>query len=294
MTVCIAALAERSRAIILVADKMSSLGEMVRDTDVHKILPVGHSGWAAMTAGHGARCDAVVRSLSKAVDQNPAIAESAESLGRQLEDAYRAMKESAEDREILAPHLLTRELWAKRGKDMLPLPEPVIRDIREEIFRFEINCDLIVCGFDRTGRTRRANIVLISKSGIAENVTNEGFCAIGIGWETAAGRLFWQAFRRTDRLDRVLYETLDAKAHAELMAHVGYGWDATVLLPGRMLAVPGGIKTTINDLFDASTESPFDRQPKQPPKGWQKKLAGYRKRVMANVINKKRGRRKRV
>src|SRR5208337_3109416 len=65
MTVCIAAFAAKSKAIVLVSDKMLTYGDynaiqMQSDTGVRKLLHLGDSGWEVQFAGDGAFAEKVV------------------------------------------------------------------------------------------------------------------------------------------------------------------------------------------------------------------------------------------
>lgn len=289
MTVCIAALAEDSRAIVLASDKATTIGAMRDDTDAQKILPIA-SGWAALTSGNGGRCDAVVRAISALASVTPGITDDATLLGHHVEQIYQTLRNKTVEQEVLSSHLLDMTLYSARPNTLLPLPESVVTDVRRDLRGFDFDVDLLVCGFDVH---RRANLILISSKGLAVNVTNEGFFAIGSGLEAAAGRLLWQGFTRRRPLERVLYEVFDAKAHAELIEGVGYFWDAAVIVPGQILTPPRRVLSTIEALFMASTESPFEKQPKHVPRQWQAILEAYRHDVMKKATVRQRRRRRR-
>src|SRR5467141_2428584 len=194
VTVCVAALAERSRAIVLISDKALTYGNayspsMQGETGVLKMLPIARSGWMAMTAGGGGTCDRIVRTLSNKISETPTIADSATDMAACAESTYRDIfKEIAVER-ILKPRLLTEDLWAARKASLLPLHDSIVESVSSELSQFDISASLLLCGFD--GKNK-ANILSLGHPGIASNETNSGFAAIGSGAQTAIGRLLWQ------------------------------------------------------------------------------------------------------
>lgn len=288
MTVCIAALAERARAIVLVSDRALTFHDgyspaMQGDTDVNKMLPIGKTGWIAMTAGDGGLCDKVVSELSNRVTQNPEIARSAIAIAACAESAYQETYEKLTIETVLQPRLLTKDLWVARSRDLLPLNEGIVRDIRKDLNEFSIGCHFLICGFDENGK---AHIISLQHPGVAKNQTNSGYSAIGTGAQVAIGRLLWQETQRSDPLEVVFYEAFDAKAHAEKIQGVGYAWASRIILPGKILKPPVRIARIIEDVFNLSTISPFV-EPWKLPRRWKERLRAYRKSVMRSVPAKR-------
>jgi 20S proteasome alpha/beta subunit len=281
MTVCIARLAEHSRAMVLVADKASTIGMMQDDTDAQKMLRVGRSSWMALTAGDGGRCDAVVREVAEATDGDKAVTSDASRFAKCIQEIYRKHRDEVTDQEVLAPNLLTRELWSARPATLQTLPNSVVGQVQDELAEFRgdggFDCELLFCGFDAN---RKPNIIWIDEGSVAHNITNEGFHSIGSGAPTAFGRLLWQSIRRTDELGRALYETFNAKAHAEQIAGVGYAWDARIIIGEHIVAPPPTIKKLIEKVFECSVQSPFKRQLAKVPRDWRETLEAYGKQVM--------------
>jgi hypothetical protein len=96
---------------------------------------------------------------------------------------------------------------------------------------------------------------------------------------------------RSAPLDKMLYHTLDAKAHAEWVGGVGFGWDAQVLIQGKKKSFPVGkqLRSLIDSIFDVSNASPFDKK-KQFPKDWEKRLSEWEKTL--RFTSKSTGRKK--
>jgi len=250
---------------------------MQDDTDVQKILPIGKS-WMALTAGDAARCDAIVRRVAERVlTVGQSIADSANKMLMCLNEEYHLLRDELLEQQVLAPKMLTRQLWAARSSSLLPLPHSVVGGIEAEIREFRVGVDLLVCGFDKH---TKANILALNGSGEATNQTNEGFGSVGSGSEVATGRLLWQGFRRKAPLSRVLYAVFDAKAHSEQILGVGYEWDCWIMVAGKpRRKLKRSIANLIEDVFEDATKSPFETKGRKPTR-WKQRLETYCRDVM--------------
>src|ERR1019366_9189996 len=144
------------------------------------------------------------------------------------------------------------------------------------IHAFQLDCALLVCGFDARG----AYILSVDNLGIVTDMTTTGFHAIGSGYDKATARLLFSEFTRAHPLHRMLFDTFDAKAFAEMDGSVGYDWDAKIAVKGTSHDVPKPTKELIEQVWVEWTRSPFKRyNPNedidQPPVRWEKKLKDY-------------------
>jgi hypothetical protein len=153
---------------------------------------------------------------------------------------------------------------------------PYFRAIAEEIDKFDMDCELLLCGFDLMWQPF---IIDLAHPGIAADMTRTGFHAIGSGWEKATSKLLFSEYKRTSTVQRILYEVFDAKANAELDAHVGYEWDAVIVVrpPISFCEMPKEVKDLTERVWAQFNRSPFDRYNKAenlepPPKNWKNKL----------------------
>lgn len=89
MTVCIAAFAAKSKAIVLVADKaLTYAGGMQSDTSVRKILPLRLGTWHALVAGNAGFATEVIQHTSKAFSQAAEQADDADTLVSYVVESY--------------------------------------------------------------------------------------------------------------------------------------------------------------------------------------------------------------
>jgi hypothetical protein len=68
MTVCVAAIAAESRAIVMIADKAITLGDMVSDTSICKVSRIGDFPWYAMIAGYIGTADEILEGVRLALE----------------------------------------------------------------------------------------------------------------------------------------------------------------------------------------------------------------------------------
>ena len=83
MTVCVTALANEGKAIVLVADKALTFGDNIYRPavqgemgGVEKYIPIGESGWSALIAGDPTAASNVIRAVEAKLDNNPDISKS--------------------------------------------------------------------------------------------------------------------------------------------------------------------------------------------------------------------------
>jgi hypothetical protein len=279
MTVCVSALASNGEAIVCIADKALSYGDHFQwESDSIKMFRVNPSGAIIMFAGGERGTSKVLgRILARESEIGTTVAETIELIEEEYKDAVDELIEQL----YLAPRLLTRTdyLGAVKGAAI----NPYIKAIAEEVDAFNMNCDLLVCGFDKK---HRPFILETTNPGVVTDMTTTGFHAIGSGWEQAISYLLFSEHKRTHGVDRVLYDAFDAKAHAELNASVGPEWDAQVIVVGSNAPpfVPKGVQELVEQVWVKANRSPFEKRTKDemspPPSDWQAQLGAFSTAVM--------------
>lgn len=284
VTVCVAALASNLKAIACVADKALSYGDHIQwDSDSSKILKLNPSGTVVMFSGAEEPNSKVLANFIARADDLHGKAR--QEIVKICEAAYREIVDELAEAKFLRPRLLTRKDYLSAITSS-PL-NAYIKAVAQEIDKFELNCNLLVCGFD----IHQVPFILdVYHPGIATDMTLTGFHAIGSGWDKAVSRLLFSEHKREHSIERTLYDAFDAKANAEMSAGVGYAWDAVIVTGGAAgcIDVSEEIKDLIERVWVQHDRSPFETyKPKEdlapPPKNWQKQLS---KLITTEIISK--------
>jgi hypothetical protein len=267
MTVCLAALAAESRAVVCIADKSLAYGDDIQwDSDSSKMFRFNPSGAVVMFAGSETPISELVSRLIVIQDQ---LGTSKAQTKRLVETECVQAIEFLIDHEFLIPRRLTREEYVAgtTGGVINPHLEGLARDIEN----FKFDCSLLICGSENA----LPWVLHVDERGIATDLTTTGFQAIGAGWEKATSMLLFSEHTREDEIEIVLYDAFDAKVFAEMTPHVGFEWDAWVMFPGEMgtHVVPESIKDIIERAWAKHNRSPFSVfDPREdrpgPPRDW--------------------------
>lgn len=281
MTICIAALAERSKAIVMVADKAITYGSaapMQAETTARKIVPVGDSGWYTLMAGDTTFAGDVIEKGKNLIAAHAGIQDSVSGMMRCMKEAYQRCKETEIEGTILRPNLLTKTLIIARPATLLPLQSNLNDKISKAIAEHNCETDLLICGFDKD---KHPHIFSIRDPGVYENHDLIGYHAVGIGQEAAMARLMSVEADKADPLAKALYGAFDAKVNAEVIQSIGYGWDAEILTSTsrKSVRVPRPIISLIDRVYNGFPRSPFDVTGAVPDRWWVQ-LHKFCKRVM--------------
>lgn len=293
MTVCVAAFAAKSEAIVLISDKAVTLGPMVSDTPICKMSQVGDTRWFALISGQISIADAVLLRCEEGLASEPSSADSLISMMKVASGAYADIYEDELIGQVLRPKLLTKTDAFQRARRLLPLSDELNREISRDREWFEGNwsCELLICGFDARDRPHMFRIVA---PGRARGEDRLGFAAVGIGADAAVGRLMFIDSDRDDSLAKVLWDTFDAKVQAEIMQGVGYDWDAHVLLkskPNEIVPVPREMRKLMDGAWKHfSGPSLFDTEPPEPhdipPSDWKEQIRSFTDGLVPHATSK--------
>jgi len=297
LTVCVAAIAAESDALVLISDKAVTRGFMVSDTSICKMSRIGDSPWHALISGDISICDEVLQRAEDALAKKKDDADSYVSMMRLVSKAYADAYEAHLIAQTLTPKLLTKDDLVNRPRRLLPLPDNLLDEIAEDRKTFERDywsCDVLVCGFEPSSGSPRLFRVL--KPGTAFSENRLGYTAVGIGEDAAIGHLMWFESDRDDALDMVLWDAFDAKVHAELMQSVGYNWDAHIILksrPDEAIRVPDELQKIMDKAMNHINCSPFDRTPETedeiPPDDWKEQITRFTQTLISPKVKPNEG-----
>lgn len=206
MTVCVAAFAEKSKAIVMVSDKAvtySGTAPMQWDTSVRKVRRIGKTFWYALLAGDPtfaldtiSTCEAILSSNS---DKD--LGRSALGMQRCMKLAYQRCRKQMVMDQVLAPRLLTPELLVARRADLQPLDPGFLAEMSEKASSLQTRCSILVCGFDEDDAP---TIFAVSNPGKVGIYNLTGFHAVGVGSSVALARLLVLEADQRDSLSLAL------------------------------------------------------------------------------------------
>jgi len=282
MTVCIAALSQKSEAIVCVADRALTYGSSIQwDSDSSKIFELNPSGTLVMFAGSE---DITSRVIGKIVASADQIGDDIANARRVLEKEYQEAIDELATAKFLTPRLLTKQDYvAAMSQQSI---NPYVQSIAAEIGSYEADCALLVCGFDSQ---KRPFILYVDSPGIVTDMTRTGFHSIGSGWEKSVSKMLFSEHKKSRELSRTLYDTFDAKAFAEMAAGVGFDWETWVTTSERKSHhVPDSIDALVERAWVDHDRSPFDKRDKDdaepPPKDWKAQLRKYARTILPPAL----------
>ncbi len=282
MTICIAAFAAKSRAIVCIADRALTypgFGTYTEtDSGIPKIVDLpGH--WCAMFS-----CDGIafpkrvldrVTSHLKSIDTVTRV-----EIEKSAKQAFNEVWRQEIEDQILKPSLLTIDTYANRPDGMQPLDPALTMKIAKEISEYKQNCSIIFCGYEEA----LPQMFTVHTPCLVEPNDWEGFSIIGGGTEAARNQLIYQQYDKDDSLQSVLYDVFCAKCATELIQGVGVEWNWKVILPGQKpFALPKKIDDLIDRLWGERTHSPFGpklSKKEKAPLGWEKTFDEYVDRTL--------------
>jgi hypothetical protein len=160
ITVCIAALADEARAIVLVSDKALTYGGAYtpaiqgESRGIEKLLPIEGSHWVALISGDPTFAETVVEQVEWRLRNNPELGGSVAQFTELVKSEYQAVRNRAITDRVLGRRLLTADMLLNRPADVQPLPSSLFDQVAREIADFSTGCSLLIAGFDDKGLGR--------------------------------------------------------------------------------------------------------------------------------------------
>jgi len=188
MTVCIAATCEQGRSIVLVADKLVSLG-YVEGESATKITAI-HPLWYMMMAGDDVAPLFELADLCRAeltVNQRVSL----ESVMEVTQRNYELIRMRRAEAQYLKPIGWTIKRFNEEGGSALP----DFREIQSKLEAFDLSVEILVAGFDdQMLNPARIFTMYSSERGIPRRHDIPGFAAIGSGGIAAVWMMLFKDF----------------------------------------------------------------------------------------------------
>lgn len=222
MTVCIAAICDQGRSIVLVADKLVSFG-YVQGESATKITAI-HPLWYMMMAGDDIAPLFELADLCRAeLTVNQRI--SLESVMDVTQRNYELIRMRRAEALFLRPIGWTIKRFTEEGGVL-----PDFREIQSKLEIFDLSVEILVAGFDDQ-MLNPARIFTMSSAerGIPRRHDTPSFAAIGSGGTAAVYMMLFKDFSSALPTRAAVYYALEAKYFGELATGVGESTDMLVL-----------------------------------------------------------------
>ena len=219
LTICLGAISHRDQSIVMVSDRMATIGNRTADNSMHKWYAI-HGDWFVEFAGDAGIASQVLQRAIPYLD--PARSYSAI-------DAQAAMERAVADERasvMCAEYGLTTEQL-----NQLP-PEKM----RQLVRKTKWPCEFLVGGFDADGSPQ---LIWVNGEGKARNCDALGYWAVGSGAEEALAAIA-RRYRNLKQFGTVatMYHMLEARFAAEVEPGVGKDETMAMVLEYRKFPMP--------------------------------------------------------
>ena len=228
MTICIAAVCDYRRALVLASDQMIDFGWYSGEAMALKISAI-HQDWVAMFSGEDVtQVQPLLRSIwTDLHDDNKG-----HSLERVEDSVIKIWQKRLRQQQINC-------VLSQYGFDDMDSFRKTISEnpeafssAQEEVKKVSLGCELLIAGFDES---EVPHIFTVQHPGSSHHYDMFGFRAIGSGAPVAENFLLFRSFNNRLALGPSIYRICSAKFMAELASGVGA---ATSVLVGRVEKKP--------------------------------------------------------
>ncbi|TKJ18836.1 MAG: hypothetical protein CEE43_17040 [Promethearchaeota archaeon Loki_b32] len=242
MTICIAALAEDGKKLILAADQMITasipIAYQFETDDVKKIYEIGENV-VALTAGNALFAHEIIENSRKKVISANTESGTPQTVGQIAEivrKEYQDYRRNMAIRRALEPRGLTIEKYYEKQQSLHP---GVIQEIEKALLNDNIGVELIIAGHDSE---EKCHIYSITHPGILVSHDALGHACVGIGAPHATYFLIGENYKKTMSKIEVRGLVEEAKRRSEVAP--GVGTETTIIELPREIQQPPEIESS--------------------------------------------------
>jgi hypothetical protein len=219
LTICLGAISHRDRSIVMVSDRMVTIGNKTADNSTIKWYAI-HGDWCVEFAG-----DAGIGSL--VLDRAIPLLAAHESHGP-VEVAAAMERAVADERASL--------MCAQHGLTIDQINRLSPKEMRQLVRQTKFPCSFLIAGFDDNAIP---HLLVVERDGKARICDSWGYWAVGSGQEIALASLARreQNIQRYDTL-RSMYHLLEARFDAEVDPGVGKDETLAMVIQWRNYPTP--------------------------------------------------------
>ncbi len=253
MTVCIGALCENRRAVVLVSDRMWTERGILYyefEPDESKIERI-HPHAAVATSGGVVLPDRIIKLARSYISEKFDSIESIEDIANVLAFYYGEERKRRIEEEYFRPRGLTIKEFYEKSK-ISTLPPGLAQFLDQRVADYQFELVMLLGGVDSSG----GHLFLISDPGTYDSVDKVGFAAIGTGGRHAELTLIQNDFRPTVNLSEAVFLTYLAKKSAEHAPGVGQKTDMVIITQNDFFEIKDGdqIFAYLDGLYDKLEE----------------------------------------
>jgi len=215
MTVCIACLSNKSKAVVVASDRMITADFLAKQFE-HKgtKISVITEKIVALTAGSATRYLDILRNTKSRL-RTDAPNENLSEVIKIICEEYEKLRNIKIEEKFFKPMGIDRNGFY--GEYVRRLPEEVASGLDELVHNYDFGISLIIAGTDQTG----AHIYDVSNPGTSECLDSIGYHSIGIGQSHSLLSLISSGAYPNDELLNTIYYVYEAKKKAENAPGVG-------------------------------------------------------------------------
>jgi hypothetical protein len=228
MTVCIAALCNKRKTLILAADKMIGSVMIETEAEIQKITKL-HRDWWVMLAGNDVSPAFDIIDACKQ-QMNAHKPKTVKDAIKAVEICYRQKRQDEAESIYLIPRGWTPKDFNSPKSSILP--ETTRAALQSRIDAYELDVNLLIAGFDVS---RVGHVFTVSDAdnrAVARRHDIPGFASIGSGRHGADYMMTYRELSPAMPTRLVLYYVVEGKYYGELASGVGPRTDLYILRPG--------------------------------------------------------------
>jgi len=244
MTICIAAICESGRKVVVASDRMITAGFLSLEFEhpSSKIDTLANST-VGLTAGDALANTELFRACRGMVSQFQAP--SVEMIATHVKEQFVRLRQQKAEERHLAPRGLTFQGFYQEGL-INRIPPDLAVHIDSEIQRGVFPLEIIIAGVDSAG----AHIYGVTDPGVSECYDRLGFHAIGSGETHALLTIIGGEHAPERAINDTVFLVYEAKRKAELAQGVGNATELGIISEDGLYVVTEAQKQELRQVYD--------------------------------------------
>ena len=249
MTVCIAAICEDKRFVVVASDRMltTSYPPIKFDHTESKIFPV-NSNCLALFAGEGLKAPELILKIRASLVTNPSV----KGVINTTKELYQSSRIEEAEEFLLRPRNIDKDDFYRRGINIYP-PD-LFNQIDRQFLGHDYGLELLIAGCDDSG----AHIYSVRNPGVSDCFDLLGFTAIGVGYLHAMQVFIAHSYKNSFNTVEALNIVFAAKKAAEVAPGVGHKTDVALISENGFEFLDSTTLDELCRIYDETKPSPVE------------------------------------